>query len=139
MESERVRNLKKILYVLLIYPIYWLTILIHELGHVLAVYISGGYLVEFHMSWLSGYIIAWQSIYAVTGIALMGGLVQAGVFGLMGDRLHRLFYAPAILCVIYAIFEAFTDRFYCGTITYWIFFIYLFAAVVYIGEEIYEY
>jgi len=122
----------------LIYPVYFVSIIVHECGHALAALLAGGTIVEMMIGPMGGYTISLVPIDATIIVSLMGGLLQGFMFSCMGRYLDRAFDIPAIACIIYALFEGFyKDYDILGAISGFIFMAFICASIVYIYRSRY--
>lgn len=95
-----------IIMIVLLVPIYTLSIYIHECGHAIAVIMSGGDIIEFYVDIDSGYVKCLAPTDAMFLIGLMGGVFQALFFSIL-SKYNKAFNITTILCLIYAVVEAF--------------------------------
>lgn len=93
------------LLLLLIVPIYTFSIFIHELGHALAVIVSGGEVIEFVVRIDGGYVRHISQAGDAWIIALMGGMFQGVFFFQLAKKIPQ-FNFSTIICFAYGIGEA---------------------------------
>ena len=118
-----------LLMILAIYPVYWISIVIHELGHYIAFYVSGGYVVDFVVTWYNGHTLGYAPTDTIVFVHLLGGVFQAFFFVLLSERLKtKYLFAPAVFCLTYAIFEAMQITFAQIISAYFVLFAYLIVA-----------